>query len=257
MLLAVPRGLQPAERQLVVDLRARVDPRVAAVELGGGALGAVQVAASTRSTRARTASRWPARSPRPCPSRARSAAPARRPPPAPSASRGPARGRPSARGTSRRPGLRGARRRRRSRPRSRRSGAPAPRAGPRCAAGRAGCRGPPDADAQPRRLGRDGLDDLVGDGLEDVEALDRQAGLAAVVEAAHRGGAGGGLEVGVVADDHRVRAAELQRHALGADRGDRGDLLADRRRAGEGDLAHQRVAHERVAGDAARARAAR
>src|ERR1700743_999255 len=49
----------------------------------------------------------------------------------------------------------------------------------------------------------------------------------------------------------RPRAPELQRHALGADRGQRRDLLAPRRGAGERDLAHQRVAHERVAGHAA------
>src|SRR4051794_32380721 len=44
VLLAVAAGLQPAERQLVVDLRARVDPGVTAVELGRGAFGAIQVA---------------------------------------------------------------------------------------------------------------------------------------------------------------------------------------------------------------------
>ncbi len=55
-------------------------------------------------------------------------------------------------------------------------------------------------------------------------------------------------EIGVVADDHRIRAAELERHALGAPGRERGDALADRRRAGEGDLAHERVRDERLAG---------
>src|SRR3954467_14393048 len=48
VLLAVAAALQPAERQLVVDLGARVDPRVAAVELGGGALRALEVARPDR-----------------------------------------------------------------------------------------------------------------------------------------------------------------------------------------------------------------
>ena len=89
--------------------------------------------------------------------------------------------------------------------------------------------------------------------VEHVHALDRQARLAAVVEAAHRRRAGRGREVGVVADDHRVRAAELERDALGAARGQRHDLLAHRRGAGERDLPNQRVRDERRAGDRAAA----
>src|SRR5205823_5470747 len=54
-------------------------------------------------------------------------------------------------------------------------------------------------DLEPPGLGGDGLDDLVGDRFEHVHALDRQAGLAAVVKPAHAGRAGGGGEIGVVA----------------------------------------------------------
>ena len=78
-----------------------------------------------------------------------------------------------------------------------------------------------------------------------VDALDRQAGLAAVVEAAHARRAGGGRQVGVVADDHRVRAAELERDALGAAAARAMICSPTGRRAGEGDLATSRVRDER------------
>ena len=58
------------------------------------------------------------------------------------------------------------------------------------------------------------LDELVVDGLLDVDALDRDADLARVVEPVGDGGVGGALEVGVGEHDHRVLAAELE-----ADRG--------------------------------------
>ena len=67
--------------------------------------------------------------------------------------------------------------------------------------------GPRDVAAsnlQPPRLGHNGLDHLVGDAVEHVHPFDRQAGLSAVVETAHARGAGGGGQVRVVADDHRV-----------------------------------------------------
>src|SRR5262245_43874992 len=43
MLLTVAARLQASERQLVVDLGGRVDPRVSAVKLGGDPLGGLQV----------------------------------------------------------------------------------------------------------------------------------------------------------------------------------------------------------------------
>ena len=91
------------------------------------------------------------------------------------------------------------------------------------------------------------LDELVGDRLVDVEALDGEAGLAAVEEAADARRADGGVDVGVVEDDHRIGAAELERHALHASRGELGDVLSDRRRPGERDLRDSRVGDEGLA----------
>ena len=94
------------------------------------------------------------------------------------------------------------------------------------------------ADSQPPHLGEELLDDLVRDLLEDVEALDGQARLTAVEEPPDAGRAHGGIHVGVRADDHGVRASELERQALGALGGHGHDLPADRGRARERDLAH-------------------
>ncbi len=57
-------------------------------------------------------------------------------------------------------------------------------------------------------------DELVVDGLLDVDPLDREADLAGVVHPAPGRGVGGPVEVGVGEDDHRILAAELE-----ADRG--------------------------------------
>ena len=59
-------------------------------------------------------------------------------------------------------------------------------------------------------------DELVVDGLLDVDPLDRDADLAGVDHPAPGRGVDGAVEVGVGEDDHRVLAAELE-----ADRGQR------------------------------------
>ena len=55
VLLAVAAALESSERQLVIDLGARIDPRVAAIQLGGGVLGAVQIGCPRPTSRGRTA----------------------------------------------------------------------------------------------------------------------------------------------------------------------------------------------------------
>ena len=91
-------------------------------------------------------------------------------------------------------------------------------------------------------------DELVVDRRLDVDALDRDAGLAAVLHRVVDGGVGGALEVGVGEHDHRVLAAELERHRGERARGALHDLLAGRGRAGEHhhvDLVDQRLRRSR------------
>src|SRR4030095_267162 len=54
----------------------------------------------------------------------------------------------------------------------------------------------------------------VSDVIEQIESLDRQAGLATVEKTAHRSGAHRPVHIRVVADDHRIAAAQLQRDVL-------------------------------------------
>ena len=68
---------------------------------------------------------------------------------------------------------------------------------------------------------------------------------------ARAGGLDGQRDVGVLGDDHRRVAAQFHRHALHVLAGQRGQLLAHRRRAGEGDLADDRV-RDQVVGDVGR-----
>ena len=89
------------------------------------------------------------------------------------------------------------------------------------------------SDLQTVDLRRELLDELVRDRLVEVEALDREAGLPAVEEAADARCTDRGVDVGVVEDDHGVGAAELERHALHASRRELGDVLSDRSRPGE------------------------
>ena len=70
--------------------------------------------------------------------------------------------------------------------------------------------GPGWALAQLGDLGRDLRQELVVDGRLDVDALDRDARLAGVLQPGEDRGVRGALEVGVGAHDHRVLAAELE-----------------------------------------------
>ena len=86
------------------------------------------------------------------------------------------------------------------------------------------------------------LDQLVQepvvDGVDHVDPLDGQAGLAGVGHAAPDRLLGRGVQVGVGVDDHGVLAAELQHHR-GEPLGAGGHhLAAGGRRPGEGDLVH-------------------
>ena len=84
--------------------------------------------------------------------------------------------------------------------------------------------------------------EFVLDALVHQEARRRDADLAGVAELGAAGGLDGQRDVGVLGHDHRRVAAQFHRHALHVLAGQRGQLLAHRRRAGEGDLADDRDA---------------
>ena len=124
------------------------------------------------------------------------------------------------------------------------------------------------AHPQPWLLGLDGAvaglvaldavdqlrDEVVVDGVVHEHALAAQAGLAGVPVAADDDGLDRRVDVGVLAHDHRVRAAELERDALHLRACDRDHVPADLGGAGEGDPAHVGMADERVADVRAAAR---
>ncbi len=83
------------------------------------------------------------------------------------------------------------------------------------------------------------------------EACGRDADLAGIAELGGTGGLDGQGDVGVFADDDRGVAAQLHGHALHVLASQAGQHLADRRGAGEGDLANDRV-RDQVAGDLGR-----
>src|SRR3954447_24362598 len=90
------------------------------------------------------------------------------------------------------------------------------------------------------------LGEVAGDRARDVEAVRRRARLAAVAHLRDERALDGGVEVGVLEDEERRVAAELHRDAqdlLGRLLDER---LADRRRAGERELARPRVLDERL-----------
>ena len=88
---------------------------------------------------------------------------------------------------------------------------------------------------------------LLEDRALDQEPAARRAHLAGVAEGgAHRGGRRG-VEVGVVEDDVRALAAELQGEALGRRRRGAHHQAADLGRAGEADVLHVGVADQRRA----------
>ena len=90
--------------------------------------------------------------------------------------------------------------------------------------------------AQP--LGQLG-DELVVDRLVHDRGAQRRAALARGAEAAEQRALDREVEVGVVHDDHRVLAAELQARRLEVAAAELADLAADRARAGEADLVDQ------------------
>ena len=94
-------------------------------------------------------------------------------------------------------------------------------------------------------------DELVVDLVVHEEARRRHAHLAgiAILEGAHQ--LGRALDVGVVEHQHRRVAAELHGGALHVAGGQRVQMLADRHRAGERDLADDRV-RDQVLGDLGR-----
>jgi len=91
------------------------------------------------------------------------------------------------------------------------------------------------------------LAEVVVDGVLDVEAVGGDAGLAAVAELGGGGLLGGEVEVGVVEDDQRRVAAELEGEVDDALRGLLDERRADGGGAREGDLADGGVIEERVA----------
>ena len=84
------------------------------------------------------------------------------------------------------------------------------------------------------------LEEAVVDRLLHVEARRRDADLAGVAVLERRDGVGGLLRIGVAEHDDRRMPAELHGGALHALGGELGEMLADRHRAGERDLAHDR-----------------
>ena len=101
------------------------------------------------------------------------------------------------------------------------------------------------AGAQPLDERRQPLDELAVHLAGHEHALDRDADLPGVDVAARRRSRRRPVEIGVGKHDQRAVRAELEREAL--DAGDARDLLPDRGRAREADLAHPRVGAQHAA----------
>lgn len=99
---------------------------------------------------------------------------------------------------------------------------------------------------EPAHLLDELLDDLVRDLLEDIEPLDRKAGLATVEEPADAGRTDSGVDVCVGADDHRIGASELEGQPFDSFGSHRHDPLSDRGRARKCNLADDGMLHERL-----------
>src|SRR5215210_5077281 len=111
----------------------------------------------------------------------------------------------------------------------------------------------PGTNSELLDFARELLDELIGHALEDVEALYGQACLAAVEEPPHARGARGLVKVCVVANDHGIRAPELERGALEVARRYGHQLLTRWRRARKSYLADQGMLRERLPSPLARA----
>ena len=109
----------------------------------------------------------------------------------------------------------------------------------------------PVLGAVPDRQGAHALGEpageLLGDRLVHQEPVGRGAGLADVAHLGQHRAVDGGVEVGVLEDEEGRVAAELHRHPQQLVGGLGDELLADRRRAGEGELAQARVLDDRLA----------
>src|SRR5262245_14404919 len=106
--------------------------------------------------------------------------------------------------------------------------------------------------AQRAGLIDDAASELIGDGVFDVNAFDRDADLARIGERAPDRRVGRALDVGVAQNDHRVFAAEFEAHRDQSLRRALGDRLAGARAAGERDhigLVNQRAPRLAVAVD--------
>ena len=103
------------------------------------------------------------------------------------------------------------------------------------------------ADLQRVHRGDEALGELVGDPLVHIHALVADADLAAILEARQHGGAHRRADVGVLGDDERRLAAELEAQQLEVVGGVAEHLLAGAHAAGQRDQARDRVAHQRRA----------
>jgi hypothetical protein len=79
------------------------------------------------------------------------------------------------------------------------------------------------------------------------DALHAQAHLAAIEEAARIGHFGGRGHVGVLAHDHRITAAKLERDSLDLGSSHLHDVAADLGRASKRDAAYPRMAQQLLA----------
>ena len=104
------------------------------------------------------------------------------------------------------------------------------------------------AEPQGREPRLEPLDDLVVDRLLHEQAAARAADLALIEEDARDDPVDRLLDGGVLEDDVRGLAAELERHLLVGARDCLRDLAADRGRPGEGDLVDTRMPHQRRSG---------
>ena len=96
------------------------------------------------------------------------------------------------------------------------------------------------------RCRRIGFGEAVEDRTLDENPRGAHADLTLIHEHAEHGGLDRLVEIRVGADHHRALAAKLERIFFKVTRGDLGDMLADPRRSGKGDRAHQLVAGQRV-----------
>ncbi|MNS98286.1 hypothetical protein D3C72_1326500 [compost metagenome] len=88
---------------------------------------------------------------------------------------------------------------------------------------------------------RQALDKGIVHGVMHVDPVRADAGLAAVAELGRHQAVDRGVEVGIVEHDERCIAAQFQRQLLQRRGGFTRQMLAHRRGAGEGDLAHAAV----------------